>query len=125
MHGNELGGGEAAVGEGEFDAVADADLVIFMGCRAGSTTTARWEAPKPGQRIVHFDNEQMIKNKTKIVLIGAIIVTTLMNFPRLLIALRESELALQFGLTLGDVFLRSIVMFCFSFYVALHFSIVF
>ncbi len=36
-----------------------ADLVIFMGCRAGSTTTSRWEAPKPGQRIVHFDSDPM------------------------------------------------------------------
>lgn len=39
-----------------------ADLVIFMGCRAGSTTTARWEAPKPGTRIVHFDNDPMVIN---------------------------------------------------------------
>lgn len=36
-----------------------ADLVVFMGCRAGSTTTARWEAPKPGARIVHFDVDPM------------------------------------------------------------------
>ncbi len=37
-----------------------ADLVVFMGCRAGSTTTARWEAPKPGTRIVHFDSDPMV-----------------------------------------------------------------
>lgn len=37
-----------------------ADLVIFMGCRAGSTTTARWEAPKHGARIVHFDSDPMV-----------------------------------------------------------------
>lgn len=37
-----------------------ADLVVFMGCRAGSTTTARWEAPKPGTRIVHFDVDPMV-----------------------------------------------------------------
>src|SRR5690606_36200281 len=36
------------------------DLVIFMGCRAGSTTTARWEAPRPGTRIVHFDADPMV-----------------------------------------------------------------
>ncbi|MEM9105253.1 MAG: thiamine pyrophosphate-binding protein [Pseudomonadota bacterium] len=36
------------------------DLVIFMGCRAGSTTTSRWEAPGPGARIVHFDNDPMV-----------------------------------------------------------------
>lgn len=37
-----------------------ADLVVFMGCRAGSTTTARWEAPAPGTRVVHFDNDPMV-----------------------------------------------------------------
>jgi len=37
-----------------------ADLVVFMGCRAGSTTTARWEAPKPGARIIHFDSDPMV-----------------------------------------------------------------
>lgn len=37
-----------------------ADLVIFMGARAGSTTTSRWEAPKPGTRTVHFDNDPMV-----------------------------------------------------------------
>lgn len=37
-----------------------ADLVVFMGCRAGSTTTSRWEAPKQGVRIVHFDADPMV-----------------------------------------------------------------
>ena len=37
-----------------------ADLVVFMGVRAGSTTTARWEAPRPGTRIVHFDSDPMV-----------------------------------------------------------------
>ena len=33
-----------------------ADLVIFIGCRAGSVTTERWRHPAPGQaRIVHLD----------------------------------------------------------------------
>ncbi len=43
-----------------WEAMAGADLVIFMGCRAGSTTTSRWEAPKPGTRIVHFDVDPMV-----------------------------------------------------------------
>ncbi|MFK7879942.1 thiamine pyrophosphate-binding protein [Roseobacter sp.] len=43
-----------------WEAMAQADLVVFMGCRAGSTTTARWEAPKPGSRIVHFDSDPMV-----------------------------------------------------------------
>lgn len=37
-----------------------ADLVVFMGCRAGSTTTSRWEAPSVGTRIVHFDVDPMV-----------------------------------------------------------------
>jgi acetolactate synthase-1/2/3 large subunit len=43
-----------------WEAMETADLVVFMGCRAGSTTTARWEAPKPGTRIVHFDSDPMV-----------------------------------------------------------------
>ncbi|WP_299407949.1 thiamine pyrophosphate-binding protein [uncultured Roseobacter sp.] len=43
-----------------WEALAGADLVIFMGCRAGSTTTARWEAPKPGGRVVHLDSDPMV-----------------------------------------------------------------
>ena len=43
-----------------WSAMEAADLVVFMGCRAGSTTTARWEAPKPGARIVHFDSDPMV-----------------------------------------------------------------
>ncbi len=37
-----------------------ADLVVFMGARAGSTTTSRWEAPSPATRIVHFDSDPMV-----------------------------------------------------------------
>ena len=50
-----------------------ADLVIFMGARAGSTTTSRWEAPKPGARIVHFDNDPMVMNanyQTEVAVVG-------------------------------------------------------
>lgn len=43
-----------------WEAMETADLVVFMGCRAGSTTTARWEAPRPGSRIVHFDSDPMV-----------------------------------------------------------------
>jgi acetolactate synthase-1/2/3 large subunit len=37
-----------------------ADLIVFMGARAGSTTTARWEAPSPQTRVVHFDNDPQV-----------------------------------------------------------------
>lgn len=43
-----------------WEIMTQADVVIFMGCRVGSTTTARWEAPKPGSTIVHFDNDPMV-----------------------------------------------------------------
>ena len=36
--------------------VASADLVIFVGCRAGSVTTERWRHPAPGKaKIIHID----------------------------------------------------------------------
>lgn len=42
-------------------AVVDAaDLVIFIGCRAGSVTTERWRSPAPGTRIIHIDSDPMV-----------------------------------------------------------------
>jgi acetolactate synthase-1/2/3 large subunit len=35
--------------------IADADLVLFVGCRAGSVTTERWRHPAPGARVAHID----------------------------------------------------------------------
>ncbi len=35
--------------------IAEADLIFFIGCRAGSVTTERRRAPTPQQRIVHLD----------------------------------------------------------------------
>ena len=32
-----------------------ADLVLFLGCRAGSVTTERWRAPAQGTRVLHID----------------------------------------------------------------------
>jgi acetolactate synthase-1/2/3 large subunit len=41
-------------------AVVDAaDLVLFIGCRAGSVTTERWRSPPPGVRILHIDADPM------------------------------------------------------------------
>lgn len=36
--------------------IEEADLVIFIGCRAGSVTTERWRYPAPGTPIVHIDS---------------------------------------------------------------------
>lgn len=43
-----------------WEAMAAADLIVFMGCRAGSTTTSRWEAPGVNTRVVHFDSDPMV-----------------------------------------------------------------
>lgn len=40
--------------------VDEADLVIFVGCRAGSVTTERWRSPKPSTKIIHFDSDPMV-----------------------------------------------------------------
>lgn len=37
--------------------VDDADLVVFVGCRAGSVTTERWRSPSPGTTIIHIDSD--------------------------------------------------------------------
>jgi acetolactate synthase-1/2/3 large subunit len=41
-------------------AVMEADVVLFVGCRAGSVTTERWRAPKAGARIVHIDTDPQV-----------------------------------------------------------------
>lgn len=42
------------------DVIAAADLVVFLGCRAGSVTTERWEMPSKGTRIVHIDSDPAV-----------------------------------------------------------------
>ena len=39
------------------DVVDQADLVVFIGCRAGSVTTELWRHPAKGTRIVHIDSD--------------------------------------------------------------------
>ncbi len=41
-------------------AVDEADVVVFVGCRAGSVTTERWRSPKPGTTIIHIDSDPMV-----------------------------------------------------------------
>ncbi len=40
--------------------IDEADLVLFLGCRAGSVTTERWRSPKAGTRILHMDSDPMV-----------------------------------------------------------------
>jgi len=42
------------------DAVADADLIIFIGCRAGSVTTERWRVPQTNAAVIHIDSDPMV-----------------------------------------------------------------
>lgn len=37
--------------------VEAADLVLFIGCRAGSVTTELWRYPPKGSRVLHIDND--------------------------------------------------------------------
>ncbi|MFK7754813.1 MAG: thiamine pyrophosphate-binding protein [Sedimentitalea sp.] len=41
-------------------AVDSADLVVFIGCRAGSVTTERWRSPTPDTPIIHIDSDPMV-----------------------------------------------------------------
>jgi acetolactate synthase-1/2/3 large subunit len=42
-------------------AVVDgADVVLLIGCRAGSVTTERWRSPGPGARVIHIDSDPMV-----------------------------------------------------------------
>ncbi len=40
--------------------VDDADVVLFVGCRAGSVTTERWRSPAPGRTVIHIDSDPMV-----------------------------------------------------------------
>jgi acetolactate synthase-1/2/3 large subunit len=53
-------------GTPETRAVVDAaDVVVFVGCRAGSVTTERWRHPAPGRaRIVHIDVDPSVPGRT-------------------------------------------------------------
>ncbi len=42
------------------EVVDRADLVLFLGCRAGSVTTERWRAPRPGTTVLHIDSDPMV-----------------------------------------------------------------
>lgn len=57
-----------------------ADLVIFVGCRAGSVTTERWRSPRPGVKVIHIDSDPMV--------IGA-------NYPTDVAICADARLALQ------------------------------
>ncbi|WPZ33463.1 thiamine pyrophosphate-binding protein [Thalassobaculum sp. OXR-137] len=42
------------------DVVEAADVVLFIGCRAGSVTTERWRWPSTDKSIIHIDSDPMV-----------------------------------------------------------------
>jgi acetolactate synthase-1/2/3 large subunit len=40
--------------------VDEADVILFIGCRAGSVTTERWRSPPLGKTIIHIDSDPMV-----------------------------------------------------------------
>ena len=45
--------------------VDQADLIIFVGCRAGSVTTERWRHPEPGAtKVIHIDTNPAVMDAT-------------------------------------------------------------
>lgn len=56
------------------EVVQAADLVFFVGCRAGSVTTERWRFPEPGKtRIIHLDSDPDVigaSYPTEVALVG-------------------------------------------------------
>lgn len=60
-HANNLGVVGSNGGVPATRAVVDgADLVVYVGCRAGSVTTERWRSPAKGVKIVHIDSDPMV-----------------------------------------------------------------
>jgi len=40
--------------------IDEADVILFIGCRAGSVTTERWRSPPKGRTILHIDSDPMV-----------------------------------------------------------------
>lgn len=62
------------------EVVEEADVILFIGCRAGSVTTERWRSPGMNKRIIHIDSDPMV--------IGA-------NYPTEVAICADANLALQ------------------------------
>ncbi len=59
-HANCLGVVGSNGGVAQTRAIVDqADLVLYLGCRAGSVTTERWRSPARGVKVVHIDSDPM------------------------------------------------------------------
>ncbi|WP_353154740.1 thiamine pyrophosphate-binding protein, partial [Pollutimonas bauzanensis] len=65
------------------DVIAGADLVLFIGCRAGSTTTEHWRFPNREVPILHIDADPMVigtNYRTDVAMVGdALLALTMLN----------------------------------------------
>ncbi|MFT0545878.1 thiamine pyrophosphate-binding protein [Allopusillimonas ginsengisoli] len=65
------------------EVVQQADLVLFIGCRAGSTTTEHWKFPDSKAFVIHIDADPMVVGanyRTEIGLVGdALLTLTALN----------------------------------------------
>ncbi|RUN77004.1 thiamine pyrophosphate-binding protein [Sphingomonas sp. TF3] len=75
------------------DAIMAADLVIFLGCRAGSTTTEHGTMPARGIPIVHIDIDPMVVGANYRIEAGMV------GDARLCLAALGREIALRLGST--------------------------
>ena len=76
--------------------VDEADLVLFIGCRAGSVTTERWRSPRTGTRIIHIDSDPAVigaNYQTEV----AIAADARLALAAILIALKERKELPSFG----------------------------
>lgn len=58
--------------------VKQADLVLFVGCRAGSTTTEHWKYPSRDTTILHIDSDPMVVGanyRTEVGMVGDALLT--------------------------------------------------
>ena len=67
--------------------VQAADLVVFIGCRAGSVTTELWRYPAKGTRIVHIDSDPEVIGASYRTEVGVV------SDARLALQAMETELA--------------------------------
>ncbi len=76
--------------------VDDADVVLFIGCRAGSVTTERWRSPAQGARVIHIDSDANVigaNYKTDV----AIVADARLALEALVAALKTRQVSSQGG----------------------------
>ena len=76
--------------------IDEADVVLFVGCRAGSVTTERWRSPGPQATVLHIDSDPRVIGacyQTKAAAVG----DAKLALEMLADALREAHVSLKGG----------------------------